>query len=577
MMKGAALFTVTLFALAASARQSPANSHQEAARYLAKRQAPNFPAPVDDYLVINSPSGSSVRYKEPGKEGVCETTPGVNSYSGYVDLGPDMHAFFWYFESRRDPENDPVSLWLNGGPGSDSQIGLFQELGPCNISKELESIVNPYSWTNVSNFIFLSQPYGTGFSNKQEQIGSANNISGAFQNASVAPPDGRYPTTVPLEIDTTELAAIAGWEIIQAFYSNLPKLSPSTKSKEFNLWTESYGGHYGPAFFDYFQEQNAKIGSGEREGTHLIMNSLGLINAIIDERIQGPYYPEFAVNNTYGIQAYNDTVYNYAKFAYYMGNGCRDQIDLCEEADRSTDAGKAICTEAGNMCRDNVEGPYYVFGGRGVYDIRHPYDDPTPPPYFEDYLNKADVQQAIGVDLNYTTANSDTYFAFQQTGDFVYGNFIKDLQRILDSGVRVALIYGDADYICNWFGGEEVSLQLNYSQSDEFRATGYTPLMLDGKEYGESRQYGNFSFSRIYEAGHEVPYYQPEISLAIFDRTINGLDVATGERTVTEDYGTEGEAEATHTEPFVPLPPKTAMSSSTAEAVIRFGRRGGSH
>lgn len=23
---------------------------------------------------------------------------------------------------------------------------------------------------------------------------------------------------------------------------------------------------------------------------------------------------------------------------------------------------------------NGTEGPYYVFGGRGVYDIRHPYD-----------------------------------------------------------------------------------------------------------------------------------------------------------------------------------------------------------
>lgn len=32
--------------------------------------------------------------------------------------------------------------------------------------------------------------------------------------------------------------------------------------------------------------------------------------------------------------------------------------------------------------------------------------------------------------------------------------------------------------------------------------------MVDGIEYGEVRQYGNFSFARIYESGHEVPYYQ---------------------------------------------------------------------
>lgn len=49
------------------------------------------------------------------------------------------------------------------------------------------------------------------------------------------------------------------------------------------------------------------------------------------------------------------------------------------------------------MCRDNVEGLYYNFGDRGVYDIRHPYDDPTPPSYFTEYLNQASIQQAIGV------------------------------------------------------------------------------------------------------------------------------------------------------------------------------------
>lgn len=53
-------------------------------------------------------------------------------------------------------------------------------------------------------------------------------------------------------------------------------------------------------------------------------------------------------------------------------NGCRDQIDLCQAADQSTLDGQAICTEAADMCRDNVESPYYFYSGRGVYDIRHP-------------------------------------------------------------------------------------------------------------------------------------------------------------------------------------------------------------
>lgn len=66
-------------------------------------------------------------------------------------------------------------------------------------------------------------------------------------------------------------------------------------------------------------------------------------------------------------------------------------------------------------------------------------------------------------------------------------------------------MYGDADYICNWFGGEAVSLALNYTQAEKFRKAGYAPLLVDGVEYGSVREYGNFSFARIYEAGHEVP------------------------------------------------------------------------
>lgn len=89
----------------------------------ARRQLPKEPTGVK---TIKTANNVTIRYKEPGKEGVCETTPGVNSYAGYVDLAPDVHTFFWFFEARHNPETAPITLWLNGGPGSDSLIGLFE-------------------------------------------------------------------------------------------------------------------------------------------------------------------------------------------------------------------------------------------------------------------------------------------------------------------------------------------------------------------------------------------------------------------------------------------------------------------
>jgi len=369
------------------------------------------------------------------------------------------------------------------------------------------------------------------------------------------------PLTRRGPIDTTDLAAIAAWELLQGFYSALPQLDSKVNSTQFNLFTESYGGHYGPAFFNYFYEQNAAIENGTAEGRAMTFNALGIINGIIDETIQVPFYPKFAVNNTYGIKLYNDTVYQYAEMALNMPNGCLNQLAYCAAANRSTPAGLAVCSRATDECRDNVEGVYYDFGNRGVYDIRHPYLDPTPPAYFEHFLNLASTQQALGVDTNYTSfTNYDVSFAFHQTGDFSMPIFIEDLEMLLNASVRVSLIYGDADYICNWFGGEAISLAANYADAAQFRKAGYVPMVVDGVEYGATREYGNFSFTRIYESGHEVPYYQPIAALQLFNRTINHFDIATGLDKINATYGTEGNAHATHTNSFVPLPTATAKA-----------------
>ncbi|KAJ5986855.1 Peptidase S10 serine carboxypeptidase [Penicillium sp. IBT 35674x] len=517
----------------------------------ARRQLPKQPTGVK---TIQTANNVTIRYKEPGKEGICETTPGVNSYSGYVDLAPNVHTFFWFFEARHNPETAPITLWLNGGPGSDSLIGLFEELGPCHINETYETYLNPHSWNEVSNMLFISQPLGTGFSYSEEEAGSLNPITGSFEPASVAGAQGRYPVINASMIDTTILAAEATWEVLQGFLGALPKLDSKIKSKEFNLWTESYGGHYGPAFFDHFYEENQKIANGSVEGIQLEFNTLGIINGIIDEAIQAPHYPEFAVHNTYGIEAVNKTVYNYMKFANEMPNGCQDQVATCKATNRTSLSDYSLCTEATNMCRDNVEGPYYTFSGRGTYDIRHPSDDPTPPSYYEQYLAKDSVMNALGVDLNYTGSNNEVYFAFQQTGDFVWPNFIEDLEDILTRPVRVALIYGDADYICNWFGGQAISLATKYKHSKEFQAAGYAPFLVDGVEYGETREYGNFSFTRVYEAGHEVPFYQPIAALQLFNRTLNGWELPTGEKKLTSGFGSSGPASATHTQSSVALP-----------------------
>lgn len=47
-------------------------------------------------------------------DGWCDNE-NVKSWSGYLDIiDSDSHLFFYYFESRSKPTEDPVVLWLNG-------------------------------------------------------------------------------------------------------------------------------------------------------------------------------------------------------------------------------------------------------------------------------------------------------------------------------------------------------------------------------------------------------------------------------------------------------------------------------
>lgn len=92
---------------------------------------------------------------------------------------------------------------------------------------------------------------------------------------------------------------------------------------------------------------------------------------------------------------------------------------------------------------------------------------------------------------------------------------------------------------------ENISLVVEYPAAPSFRSAGYADLVTNSSYNGGLvRQHGNFSFSRVFEAGHSVAAYQPETVYQIFQRSMFGMDVATGEVQSSANYSSVGPASA---------------------------------
>lgn len=94
-----------------------------------------------------------------------------------------------------------------------------------------------------------------------------------------------------------------------------------------------YGGFYGPVTTSYILSQNELITEGRptiANATVLPLRTLGILNGCIDSRAMTLGIPEFAYNNTYGIQAYSREVYEEAIANITRPEtGCHALIDTC--------------------------------------------------------------------------------------------------------------------------------------------------------------------------------------------------------------------------------------------------------
>ncbi|KAF8524855.1 alpha/beta-hydrolase [Hysterangium stoloniferum] len=208
------------------------------------------------------------------------------SYAGNLPVNrpghPNDTLFFWGFEKTNgsltravnDSDETPWMIWLNGGPGSSSFLGMLFENGPIHVGNDLSLVDNhQFGWSSLADTFWIDQPVGTGFStadstgyiNSEDQMG----------------------------------------EDFLGFLANLAQVFPSLAKRPLYLTGESYAGTYIPYITKtYFGTPNppvrlAKIAIGDGAiGSEPLFEDMPVLNIL-------ETYPQLI--------DYDPDVYNYFK------------------------------------------------------------------------------------------------------------------------------------------------------------------------------------------------------------------------------------------------------------------------
>lgn len=439
----------------------------------------------------------SVRIKQQQNETICDAHS--KQYTGWLDVG-GKHLFFWYFESQNNPSADPLLLWLTGGPGGSSMIGLMQELGPCLINEHGNGTVyNPHGWSKNANIIFIDSPAGVGFSYVEKHHPL---------------PASSFTTAEDLH------------HFMQIFTTSV---FPDLKNRSFHITGESYAGHYVPALGAQIVLQNTLYPSRPQ----INLTSIFVGNGYVSPLDTAFGYWETLCTTNPGV---SKPVFNATRCDIMAANMPRC-IELSKVCYNHPDP--AICGVAGQVCADGVIDYYDGESGKGgrnrfnIIEGCETRDDLCYPeiPLIERYLNTPAVYEALGVPKEvgkYIVYSMKIAYAFALTNDQGI-SMQNQVLYLLNSGIDVLFYQGNLDLACNTAGNLHWANSMPWKGQTAFVAQGKSVWKHGKKEVGWFKEVKidmggkggrktTFALSTVDGAGHMVPYDKPEEALALVDR-----------------------------------------------------------
>ncbi|WVZ96620.1 hypothetical protein U9M48_042235, partial [Paspalum notatum var. saurae] len=497
-------------------------------------------------------------------------SPAVSQFSGYVTVN-ERHGralFYWFFEAQAMPEEKPLLLWLNGGPGCSSiGYGAASELGPLRVVRQGAALeFNRYAWNKEANLLFLESPVGVGFS---------------YTNTSS-------------DLDTLNDDFVA--EDAYSFLVNWLERFPEYKDREFYIAGESYAGHYVPQLAELVYERSKdKKGKAYinlkgfiERGKPRVPSPRSLLQAVerlvepadhlwasrihkphrltaVDRLSQGAvkkhilhiqlvtgHERDRASERTVGNPITND-YYDSKGLAEYAWSHAVVSDDVYARIKKYCDFNISNWSDDCNAAMDIVYSQYQEID---IYNIYAPKCllnqssasyanraffvndkeqfrrrirmfsgyDPCYASYSEDYFNKQEVQNAFhanarGLHPAKWHVCSDSIL---NSYNFSVFSVLPIYSKLIKAGLRVWLYSGDADgrvpVIGSRYCVEALRLPIK---------TQWQPWYLDKQVAGRFVEYYGMSMVTIRGAGHLVPLNKPDEGLTLINAFLRGEQLPT--------------------------------------------------
>ncbi|XP_047075266.1 serine carboxypeptidase-like 18 isoform X4 [Lolium rigidum] len=399
--------------------------------------------------------------------------------TGYVELDDGVRLFYYFIQSERDPEEDPVLLWLTGGPGCSALSGLVYEIGPFYFDFEgytgsgLPTLLyKPASWTQVSNVIFVDSPAGTGFS---------------------------YDTTGNRTIPSDTIVIQQLHTFLQTWFDEHPQFLPNP----FYVAGDSYSGIIIPPLA-------MKIAKGIEYGDERLINLKGVIagnpltDLMLDFNSRVPFLHRMGI--------ISDELYEAAR------EGCRGQYRSPSNAD----------------CANSLQAIDYITRDLNTAHIleKNCIEYPSPAiqkrPRLQDHefhllsVRGMDKRRTCKGEFGYSQGKGTVPSWLRCDFDIPYTKEITDAVdghlALIAKGYRAMIYSGDHDASIPYVGTQAWIRKLNLPITDNWR-----PWYVDGQVVGFTRTYSNnLTYATVKGAGHTAPEYMPKECLAMIDRWLSG-------------------------------------------------------